>query len=147
VKRSPLRRNTPLKSGKPLAQGSPLARTGKLKKTRARAHGTAEERMNFKLSTLEENCVLCGKWEGQAWIETGRGHEAHHAISQQALKRRGLHAHLWDPRNAVALCSEPCHRRVTSRKRPLFWHELPDAAKDFADALGLLGYLERRYPQ
>jgi hypothetical protein len=66
-------------------------------------------------------------------------------VSKQRLRRRGLKAHLWDPRNAVPVCEEPCHRRHTTAVQRLPRAALPASVEEFAAELGVADALEREY--
>ena len=89
---------------------------------------------------------MCGRSEQEAWDATGYGVEAHHAVPQQVLRRIGFEAYLWDSRNAVCLCVEPCHRRHTSRLARVPFERLPGRVLEFAGELGLTDALLREHP-
>lgn len=101
---------------------------------------TVEAMAAFKRSIRGLVCVVCGRKENQAYRETGYGHQAHHGIRQQVLDR--LHLPLWDTRLAVCVCTEPCHRRITSTKRRLRRRELPTGLLEFVQEYGLERQLE-----
>jgi hypothetical protein len=69
----------------------------------------------------------------------------HHVIAKQALRRRGLHAFLWDRRNRMPLC-EFHHQRHTLRYDPVPSSLLSAEAREFAAELGLEWLLEKSYP-
>lgn len=71
--------------------------------------------------------------------------QGHHAIAQQALKRRGLRAFLWDLRGKVDVC-ERRHSQHTTRVKPIPADLLPDAVWALAADLGLTWWVERMYP-
>ena len=71
--------------------------------------------------------------------------QGHHAISKQALKRRSLHAFLWDVRNKVDVCTFR-HEQITTNAKPLPADLLPDAVWAFAADVGLTWWVERFYP-
>lgn len=71
--------------------------------------------------------------------------QGHHAITQQTLKNRGLHAWLWDTRNKVDVCTHR-HEQITSAHKPLPRRLLPAAVFEFADELGLGWFLDKHYP-
>lgn len=85
-------------------------------------------------------CVMCAAYPMSAadvrerWSELA-AIEAHHIVPKQDLKRWGLHARLWDPRNGIALCRlhharhELAYQRVPRRL-------LPPAAWQFAAEIG-----------
>jgi hypothetical protein len=72
--------------------------------------------------------------------------DAHHVITAQKLRHFNLHDHLMDHRNRLALC-RPCHDAHHNRKHPVMWEELPPAAIEFAQEVGLLWWLEKHYPK
>jgi hypothetical protein len=86
-------------------------------------------------------CIVCpaegGTCAGQV--------QGHHAISRQALRRRGLHRYMDDLRNRVAVC-EHRHEQHTTRCRPIPRELLPVSVFEFAKELGLSWYLDRFYP-
>ncbi len=72
--------------------------------------------------------------------------DAHHLIEKQTLAKHGLADHAADPANGICLCR--WHHDVHHvAARPLRWEHVPDRAKDFADALGLLDLLASLYPR
>jgi hypothetical protein len=71
--------------------------------------------------------------------------EAHHVLPARYLKRRGLHAHLWDERNRLWLGAECCHHGHETRVRPLPRPFLSPAAEEFAREHGLGWVLDRLY--
>lgn len=100
----------------------------------------------FRAAIRGERCVVCDRTYDEALKLTGYGHQAHHAIRQQVLRRLGLERLLWEPGNAVATCEEPCHRRHTSRQRRIARSALPARVLEFVGAHGLEVELEREYP-
>lgn len=72
--------------------------------------------------------------------------ECHHVVAKGWLRRNGFAAHVWDPRNGVALTSAE-HTAHTSRLRPLPRVALPAQVFDFARELGIEHYLDRHYPE
>lgn len=66
-------------------------------------------------------------------------------VSQEALKRRGFGAFLWDVRNKLDVCTFR-HEQHTSTYRRISADVLPDAAWAFAADVGLLWWVERFYP-
>lgn len=148
-----MKRGGPLKRGKQLSHSKPLSSRAYFKpisdaqrKRVAEQRGTAEARLAFRMEIQGEACVVCGRTEAQAILATGYGHQAHHGIRQEVLKRLHLHAYLWDVRNAVCVCEEPCHRRHTSRLERIRRSELPYRVVEFAQSLGLKEALFREYP-
>lgn len=154
MKRTALTRKTGLERRTPLDSRSELKRTP-LKpisdKQRARKREDAArveaEGAAFHAAILGERCVVCGRTDAQAREKTGYGHQAHHGVRQEVLKRLGLHHLLWDKRNAVCACEEPCHRRHTSRHRRILRAELPERVLAFAVNEGLERELDREYPE
>lgn len=70
--------------------------------------------------------------------------EGHHAITRQALRKRGLAEFQWDRRNRVALC-ERAHLSHHTRSQPLPYDLLPPAVLEFAADVDLVWLLERVY--
>lgn len=137
MKRSaPLRRRSRLR---------PVSAKGAARKAAARAQAK-DEAGAFKAATSGLPCVECGRDEQEAWEETGHGHQAHHVVRQEVLKRLGLERHLWDPELAVAACEEPCHRRHTSRHARISWRKLPLRTLVRAGELGLGLELLKEHP-
>ena len=110
----------------------------------------------FHDAAVKKACVVCGRTDREARagvrvvifgkaVQTVTHLQAHHALSRQRLRRLGLEHLFWDPRNAVAVCEDPCHRRHTSALDRIPLAALPQAALDFADELGLGYALEREY--
>lgn len=112
----------------------------------ARAAQAAGEAAAFRAAILGHRCIVCGRSQDEAYVATGHGHEAHHGVRKEVLKRLGLEHLLWEPGNALPLCEEPCHRRHTRRYRRVLRSELPDAFVAWCRANGLLVALEREYP-
>lgn len=72
--------------------------------------------------------------------------QGHHVVSKQALRRHGLHEHLWDVRNRLAVCARR-HERHTTLSAPIAYGLLPSSAIEFAAELGLEWWLDRHYPR
>jgi hypothetical protein len=161
----PLRRKAPLERRAPLSpsaldrrevQGTgPFAKPRKRlrplseKKRAERAADAAQaeaEGKAFRAAIKGLRCAVCGRTEAEAYAETGLGHEAHHVVRKEVLKRLGLRALLWAPEAAVCLCEEPCHRQHTTRKRRVLRAELPAAALSWAAAWGLADEVALEYP-
>lgn len=87
-------------------------------------------------------CLVCpyegGECSGQV--------QGHHIISKMALKRRGLHEHLWDIRNRLPVCTYR-HEQATVAYRQIPLGVLPPEAWEFATELSLLGFLYRHYAE
>lgn len=101
----------------------------------------------FRESIVGLACVVCGRHEMEAVVETGYGHQAHHGLSKKALKKAGLGHLIWDVRNAVCVCEEPCHRRHTDGVAPIRFELLPVSVVRFAAEVGMSMRLEREYPR
>lgn len=145
MKRTPLTRKTRLRARRRPAPG-PVSPEAAAEKAELRARQEA-----FKRAVDGLRCVVCGKTRAEAYRATGYGHQAHHAVRQEVLKRLGLLDRLWDTDNALCLCEEPCHRRHTSRHARITraqigatrWRDLTI----WAGSHGLLPALEREYPE
>lgn len=70
--------------------------------------------------------------------------QAHHVVSQQQLRRRGLHDLLWDVANGATVCEE-AHRRHTLAVERIPFDRLPGRCVRFAEAQGLAAILARYY--
>ena len=144
MKRSPLKRKTALKAKTALKPGGELKRTplapvsakGRVSRQRDRAQ-VAAEGAAFKAAVRGMRCVMCG---------TTDGIQAHHAVPQQTLRRRGRTDVLWHPHNAVPLCVRD-HARHTTRFATVPFERLPAAAIAFAYARGLVEELLREHPR
>ncbi len=64
------------------------------------------------------------------------GVHQHHWVQAQRLKRNHHHAHLRDPRNLSPVCHFH-HGMLTARMMPVDRSELPAAAEEFADEVGM----------
>lgn len=85
----------------------------------------------FKLAALFQGpCAVCGSRTALV---------AHHVVTQQHVRRAD--GDVWDPRNAMCLCSGPkgCHEAHHNRQHPIPLIRVPEAAVEFADEL--LGHL------
>jgi hypothetical protein len=71
--------------------------------------------------------------------------DAHHVVPARYLRRRGLHAHLWDERNKLWLGADCCHAPHETRVRPLPRPFVPAETEEFAQELGLTHILDRLY--
>lgn len=152
-----------MKRGGPLRR-TPLARgASELKRTRlapvsqkgrakieAAAALVRREGKAFHDAIVGEACVACGRtaWEARA---AGTRHQAHHAISQQRLRRLGLERLAWAPELALCLCEEPCHRRHTDAVARLRRGMIPESRRALLEAWcashGLLDALSRELPE
>lgn len=149
VKRGkPLQRRTPLKQGDSQLKRTELAPIGaKGRASRARDNAQVKvEGSAFRAAISGERCAQCGCTEQEAWDEDGAPLQAHHAVTQQRLRRLGLNHLLWDPRNAVPLCASD-HARHTSRHAPVAFERLPARTVQFATENGLLDALLREHPK
>lgn len=113
------------------------------KPTRTPAPDDREARLDFKVAVLavDGGCVV----HDDPAECVGRLH-AHHAISQQDLRKHGLFAYLWDPTNGATACEE-AHRRHHNRAEPIPYERLPQRCVDFAARHGLDYVLDRYYPR
>jgi 5-methylcytosine-specific restriction endonuclease McrA len=143
VKRSPLRRKKALRNASGLARQSSLRRRlpppkGVEARRVAKQFYDAVARPGGRPAT----CAVCGA--------KGRM-DAHHVISQQALKRRAAESGLdpllltGDPANGMPLCRR-CHEKHTNAVESIPRHLVPRSAWTFAASLGLTWWIERFYP-
>jgi 5-methylcytosine-specific restriction endonuclease McrA len=86
------------------------------KKSAALSAQASREALVFKQAVFGMRCVVCGRMDTEARLETGYGHEAHHIVPKSRLKKLGRLELLWCPENAAPVCEEPCHRRLTQRR-------------------------------
>lgn len=70
--------------------------------------------------------------------------QAHHVVTQQHLRKRGLGDWAWDRRIGVTVC-ELAHRRHHSARERISVDCLPSEVVGLVHALGLDWYLERYY--
>jgi hypothetical protein len=115
---------------------APVAKQGARRGTKATETLTPEQEMLrglFKIVT--EPCRACGwgskPWQRPDWVE------AHHCLSQQAIRRLcraarvNPHDWLWDARNRMPLCSFPapcqCHDNHEAGGKYKLTHTLLDA--------------------
>ena len=148
-RRKPLKRGGPLKrtgelrsrskleSNKPLPRAKPIKARPKPK--RSKVEEQASER--WHAVTVARGCEVCPR---RSEICDGSIH-AHHVITQQQLRRRGLAALLWDVDNGMGLC-ERAHRRHHNRAQPIERQLLREEHLRFADDHGLSNLIERYYP-
>lgn len=141
-----LARKTPLKAGKALDAGKGLRRSRK-------PAVSAQERTamgRWGKAPTGACCAVCGRTKVQAWMAGTRLH-AHHVISKQRLKKLCASRKLdrvkvlWDIRNRMWLCGEPCHRQHTDRVKPIPRKLVPRSAWEFAAELALTRLIEEEY--
>lgn len=97
----------------------------------------ARDRLLFRRAIHGLRCVVCGRTEGEAYQETGLGHDAHHAVRQEVLKRLHLEALLWEPDLAVPVCITPCHAAHTSRSARIPLGAIPSHTVALCQAAGI----------
>lgn len=99
----------------------------------------AEDAIVFKLTVrgrgcqIHDNASLC---EGPV--------QAAHIIPKQALRRRRLYEHVWDPRNGLGACYR-AHTRSDAGLERFPAERIPEDAWEFARELGLDWMLEKLY--
>lgn len=154
MKRSgPLRRTTPLKAKKALERGEALLRRTPLRSKPKPQVSERERRAmeQFGVVSPRECCAVCGRTKIEAWA-AGTKLEAHHVISKQKLKQvcsaRALDVVevVWDRRNRMCLCGQPCHADHTTAKRRVRRSKLTATHYEFAAEYGLTYVIEREYP-
>lgn len=98
-----------------------------------------EQALAFKLIVIARGCEVhddLADCDGPV--------QAAHVISKQTLRRRGLHQHVYDPRNGIGACYK-AHRRSDNAVERFPVDRVPVAAWEFAHELGLDYLLERLY--
>jgi hypothetical protein len=139
-----------LKRAVPLARRSALAHgAARLKSRRRQASGTVAQRAAFRLAVCHEHARCAVTDDG--WCDGGL--EAHHVVSQQAIRalatERGygpehLARLLWDTRNGLAVCGRH-HARHTLARRRIPLAVLGPGHAEFACQLGLDYLIDRTY--
>lgn len=128
MKRSPMPRSS-----------KPMRRT-RIKPGRKAPRTEAEREASALWKAHVGPCQVCPAEGGECQGDV----QGHHAVSKQALKRRGLHAFLWDTRNKIDVCTHR-HEQVTNAYRPISAELLPDDVWAFAADVGLTWWVERMY--
>lgn len=103
---------------------------------------TAEEReqaLAFRLIVAGRGCQL-----HDDPLECEPPIQAAHILSKQALRRRGLHRHVYDPRNGIGACYK-AHRRSDAGLERFPADRIPADAREFARELNLEHLLDRYY--
>lgn len=94
----------------------------------------------FVLMDASGRCAM----EGEGECDEGR--EAHHVITQQALRKRGFAELKWDTWNGLCLCCRH-HARHTKAVQRVMYERLRPKNIAFANSLELGWMLERYYPK
>lgn len=99
-----------------------------------------DEKLAWKRRVLDRDatCVVWHEYECEGDLQ------AHHVVTQQHLRKRGLHHALWNRRIGVTVC-ELAHRRHHSARERISFEVLPSEVVSFVEELGLGWYLERYY--
>jgi hypothetical protein len=95
--------------------------------------------LEWKRAVIDRDagCVVHHDCEGQL--------QAHHVVTQQHLRKRGLSAWRWDRRIGLTVC-ERAHRRHHSARQRIPFDSLPlEVVRFVAGTLGLDWYLEKFY--
>lgn len=109
---------------------------------------TAEVRARRRFHDIvtAHGCVMCKAFPPT--IDLSREPEtryvqAHHVLTQQRLRNAGLDAHLWDPRNGIALCEyhHARHHNFTERVT----RDMVAGTEGFATEHGLMWMLDWDY--
>lgn len=103
-----------------------------------RDHEPETLRWKRRVIDRDATCVLWHDCEGDL--------QAHHVVTQQHLRKRGLSRHAWDRRIGLTVC-ERGHRRHHSALERIPFNVLPSEVVSFVTELGLDWYLERFYDQ
>jgi hypothetical protein len=105
----------------------------------------------WKSSVCRGGCVMCRAFPVARELRHElaadlRRVEGHHVIAKRHLKARGLHAHLWDTRNGLALCVYH-HDRHERWMQRVPYELVPYDAFEFAAELGLDWMIPDDYPR
>lgn len=138
IKRSgALKRKTELKTMARLENRTPIK--AKPKPARSKEEVTASA--VWKEAVIARGCEVC-----RARGEICEGAlQAHHVVTQQALRSRGLAHLLWDVTNGLCVCYR-AHRRHHNRAQPVERKLLRHENITFAERNGLVDLIERYYP-
>lgn len=74
--------------------------------------------------------------------------EVHHPLEKGLLRARGLHEHVWDDRNGIAV-RRRVHERHTNRSEPIRRIYVPASAYEFARELGpwAVARIDEKHPR
>lgn len=97
-----------------------------------------DPKLAWKRAVLDRDaaCVVHHECEGEL--------QAHHVVTQQHLRKRGLGEWAWDRRIGVTVC-ELAHCRHHSARERIHVDVLPAEVVKYVESLGLGWYLERYY--
>lgn len=98
-----------------------------------------EQALAFKLAVIGCGCEIHDDHD-----ECELPIQAAHIIPKQALRRRGLYEHVYDPRNAIAACYR-AHRRSDAGIERFPVECFSAQAWEFASELGLTWMVEKLY--
>jgi hypothetical protein len=106
----------------------------------------SEETEDFKVAVLalDQGCILADDPHALAFGGCEGEVQAHHVITQQQLRGRGLEELTWDPQNGAAVCYRH-HRRHHNRAEPIPVAALPERCRRFAYDHDLQWFLDRYY--
>lgn len=129
----------------------PLRRVGKNRHYRnAREIDSANKRA-FKQASFDQRvCAVCGRGAtiNVDGTKLPNPWQAHHVVEKQKLRAEGRMDLVWDIRNSLRLCEEPCHGRHTRGNQRVKLSALTDDNYEFAwYVLGMASadYLRSRY--
>lgn len=88
-------------------------------------------------------CAVCGRTAREPGVTI----QAHHVITQQQLRLKGLADWAWDRRNGMAVCENPCHAQHTTAFKRISYGCLSADNIAFVEEHGLENALERQYPR
>lgn len=95
-----------------------------------------------RLVLMRDGCVLKGVRDDRCEGDL----QAHHVITQQQLRKRGLSDVAWDVRNGMGLC-ERHHRRHTNATERIPYELVSAGTHEFAAELELGWLIDRYYPR
>ena len=111
-----------------------------LKSTRARRTASEKTRSvawwDAVMASTRGRCAV----HPELWAE-----DAHHVLPKASLRTRHIDPYA-DPRNGMPL-SRRVHAEHTNAKRRILRGQLPAAALEYAEEVGLIHLIERYYPE
>lgn len=129
----------------------PLRRVGKNRHYRNPREIDSANKRAFKQASFDQRvCAVCGRGATMNvdGVKIPNPWQAHHVVEKQKLRAEGRMDVVWDIRNSLRLCEEPCHGRHTRGSERVGLSVLTDDNYEFAwHVLGMASadYLRKRY--